>query len=145
MEIKIPRVGIGVLVGQNGRLLLGKRKGAHGKQTWSLPGGHLEFGETPEECAKRELLEETNLTALNCRIGPWTNDFFINENKHYVTIFCMVSLFEGEVCLKEPDKCEGWNWFAFKELPAPLFLPLENLLRSHSIPSLFMHNSGFNP
>jgi 8-oxo-dGTP diphosphatase len=40
-----PAVGIGVLVRHNGKILLGKRKGSHGRRTWAPPGGHLEFEE----------------------------------------------------------------------------------------------------
>ena len=56
-----PKVGVGVAVFQEGRILLGKRKGAHGDGEWGFPGGHLELGETVEECARRELFEETGM------------------------------------------------------------------------------------
>ncbi len=46
MENKRPKVGLGVLIFKDGKVLLGKRKGAHGEGTWCPPGGHLEFGET---------------------------------------------------------------------------------------------------
>ena len=65
-----PKVGVGVIVLSNGRVLFGKRKGAHGTGCWATPGGHLEFGETVEECAKRELLEETGLKATSVVMGP---------------------------------------------------------------------------
>ena len=45
---KHPRVGIGVIALNNqGKILLGKRKNAHGDGDWAPPGGHLEFGESP--------------------------------------------------------------------------------------------------
>jgi len=56
-----PSVGVGVIVVRAESLLLGKRKNSHGEGEWSFAGGHLEFGETVEECARRELEEETGL------------------------------------------------------------------------------------
>lgn len=50
------------------------------------PGGHLEYGESFAECAKREVLEETGLEVGNVKFLAATNDVF-GEGKHYVTIF----------------------------------------------------------
>jgi 8-oxo-dGTP diphosphatase len=75
-----PQVGVGVLIVENGRVLLGKRKGSDGAGTWSAPGGHLEFGETVEACARREVLEETGLQLQDLRLGPFTSNVF--EAKH---------------------------------------------------------------
>lgn len=130
-----PRVGVGVVVIKDGRILLGKRKGAHGAGEWSFAGGHLEFGETVEECALRELAEETGLKALSIQIGPWVNDV-IEENKHYVTLFVFVDQFKGHLQLLEPDKCEGWEWFDWHSLPSPLFTPIRSLLKKISVESL---------
>ncbi|MDP3794998.1 MAG: NUDIX domain-containing protein [bacterium] len=58
----IPRVGIGIIVLRDRRLLLGKRLSSHGSGTYQIPGGHLEFGETPGEAVHRETKEELNLT-----------------------------------------------------------------------------------
>ena len=115
-----PHVGVGVVIIKNGKVLLGKRKGSIGAGTWSISGGHLEFGETIEECALRELQEETGLKALSFRVGPWSSDL-IEQGKHYITLFVIVDQFEGEPKLLEPDKCEGWQWFDWDDLPSPLF------------------------
>lgn len=101
---------------------------------WCFPGGRLEFDESPEDCARREVLEETGLSIKNLRFGPYTNDIFEKEGKHYVTLFVVADYDSGELELMEPDKCEKWEWFDWKELPSPLFLPEQNLLKMNYDP-----------
>ena len=124
-----PAVGLGVILVKNGHILMGKRKNSHGNGTWAFPGGHLEFGESFEECARRETLEETGLEITNIRFVYATNDIFHKENKHYITIFVQADYLSGEPQTLEPHKCEGWSWFKWDSLPTPLFLTIENLIR----------------
>lgn len=125
----IVRVGIGSIILDNNKVLLGQRLGSHGENQWAFPGGHLEFGETPEECAIRETFEETGLVINNVLRGPWTNDFFEAENKHYITLFMVARYMGGEVVLKEPHRCKEWKWHSFHSLPKPLFLTIQNMLK----------------
>jgi 8-oxo-dGTP diphosphatase len=125
-----PQIGIGVIVRKDGKVLLGKRIGAHGKGTWGFPGGHLELFEEVFDCAKRETLEETDITLTNLTVGPYTNDIMQETGKHYVTLFVIADYAEGEVQVREPDKCEVWQWFDWHALPTPLFLPIQNLLKT---------------
>lgn len=127
--VKFPRVGVGVIVLKDGKVLLGKRKHSHGDGTWNFPGGHLEFGESLEDCAAREVFEESGISISSVKKGPYTNDYFETENKHYITIFMVAECQTGEPQLMEPDKCEIWDWFDWDNLPTPRFLPLENLLK----------------
>ncbi len=123
-----PKVGLGVLILRNGKVLIGKRKNSHGDGTWCFPGGHLEFGETPEECARRETLEEAGITIKNIKRIGYTNDIFEKENKHYITL-CMTAEYEsGEIKIMEPDKFDEWKWFALDDLPKPLFISPRNLI-----------------
>ncbi len=64
------KVGIGVIVYQDNNVLLGKRKNSHGHGQWALPGGHLEFGETPEQCTIREVKQEFR-TCANQNKSRW--------------------------------------------------------------------------
>jgi 8-oxo-dGTP diphosphatase len=124
---RYPRVGVGVLVVREGRVLLGKRLGSHGAGTWALPGGHLEYGESPVLCGRRELLEETGLSAGTMVQGPYASDLFEREGRHYVTLFVVATDVLGEPTVQEPAKCEQWRWFPWSTLPEPLFAPLRTL------------------
>jgi len=134
-ETERPKVGVGVIVLHNGKVLMGKRKNSHGDHTWNFPGGHLEFNEEIIDCARREVLEETDLEILDPIIGRFTNDIFFEEKKHYITIFVTCSSTGGNPKIMEPDKCEGWNWFDWNDLPKPLFLPIQNLLKQGFVPN----------
>lgn len=55
--------------------------------TWGHPGGHLEFNESFEDCAAREVLEETGLEVTDIRFLTAINNANMEGGKHYVTIF----------------------------------------------------------
>jgi 8-oxo-dGTP diphosphatase len=123
-----PAVGVAVVVIKAGKVLLGRRRGPHGSGSWSFPGGHLEFYETIEECARREVFEETGIRLRNIRYGPFTNNLFRDERKHSVTLFVVAEYAGGTAHAREPEKDECWGWHRWEELPQPLFLPIQNLL-----------------
>jgi 8-oxo-dGTP diphosphatase len=123
-------VGVGVLVFRGGKILLGKRRGSHGAGTWSPPGGRLEYSESIEDCARRELREETSLELGPITLGPYTNNVFAEVEEQYLTVFVLATQTAGEPQNLEPHKCEGWAWFTGSELPAPLFAPMRSLIES---------------
>lgn len=130
MSQAVVRVGVTVIIEQAGRILLCLRKGEHAEGTWGFPGGHLELGETPEEGAAREAMEEAGVELANLRRYAFTNDFFDESGKHYITIFMKAELPDGqEVKNMEPHKCDRWEWFDADDLPEPLMLPIVNLLK----------------
>ncbi|NNF99359.1 MAG: NUDIX domain-containing protein [Desulfobacteraceae bacterium] len=122
-----PRIGVAMIIRKQDRVLLGKRKNAHGDGTWAFPGGHLEYGESIEACARREVMEECGIEIQNLSFGPFTNDIFEVENKHYITLFVLAEVASGEPTVKEPDKCDAWEWVDWETMPQPLFLPIRNL------------------
>ena len=127
-----PRVSIGILVRRNEKILLGKRKKY--PAAWGIPGGKLEYGETIEECALRELVEETGIRAKNARIVTATNDIFPEKKEHWITIILVADYDGGTVTIREPDKCEEWKWFSWNEIPNPRSSPLENILKMNFSP-----------
>jgi len=131
-----PGAGVLVILQCNDKILLGKRKGSHGNGEWSFPGGHLEMNETPDECGKRELLEETgidihDLTPIDM---GYTNDIFISDSKHYITIYQKYLINEVIYAeMKEPNKCFEWMWADIHNLPTPLFLCVKNYMLKNKL------------
>ena len=125
-KVNRPKVGLGVYIVKDGKLLLLKRKGAHGDGSWCAPGGHLENGESFAECAIREAEEEAGVKIDEIKVIGLTNDIFDAE-KHYITIATIGKVISGEPKIMEIDKATDIGWFEFDNLPKPMFLPTQNL------------------
>jgi len=119
-EDKRPKVGIGVMILKDGKVLMGKRQGAHGAGEYAYPGGHLEFGESFEDCARREAREETGIEIDNVRFLRLAN-VQKYSGKHYVDIALAADWKSGEPKVLEPNKVDGWKWYELDKLPDPLF------------------------
>ncbi len=122
MSDNITRVGIGIMILKDGKVLLGKRKGAHGNGEYAWPGGHLEYMETFEDCARREIAEECGLEVTNIRFLYLAN-ISRYAPKHYVDIGLVADWKSGEPQVLEADKRESWEWCDINNLPQPMFEP----------------------
>jgi ADP-ribose pyrophosphatase YjhB (NUDIX family) len=129
MEVVEEQKGVGVVVRRGDGILLGRRLSPHGHGTWSFPGGKPIAAESAEECAVRELFEETGLTGSSPAVIYETVDGFPESHLVFRTSFVSVSVGAGEPSLREPQKMEGWDWYPRHELPSPLFRPVESLIK----------------
>jgi len=112
-------IGINVFIIRDGKLLLGKRKNVSGEGDWGLPGGHLEPNEKFKDAAARELMEETGMVAKDFIFKNIVN--LPNNPKHYIQVGFEAVDSSGEPELKEPDRCEAWEWFELNKLPSNIF------------------------
>jgi 8-oxo-dGTP diphosphatase len=140
-------VGCGVMILRGNTVLLGKRHDdpekasslLHGEGTWTMPGGKLDFGESFEDAAYREVLEETGLRIDRKKIRhiSITNDRV--PNAHFITIGFLCTEFAGEPRVMEPDEITEWRWFPLNNLPHPLFPPSEKILKNYLDRSVYKH------
>jgi 8-oxo-dGTP diphosphatase len=114
------KVGVGVLVIKDGKVLLGKRKNAHGADEYGGPGGHLEYGETIEQTALREIGEECGIKVKNLKM-LCVSDLLTYFPKHYVDIGFAAEWESGEPEVLEPHKLESWDWYDIDTMPEKLF------------------------
>lgn len=119
----IIKVGVGVMVRKGNKILTGKRKGAHGVGEYAWPGGHLEYMESIEACAKREVFEETGMEIENIQFLRLMN-MTQYAPKHYIDIAVTADWKSGEPQVMEIDKIEGWQWRAIDDIPEPMFAAL---------------------
>ena len=124
-----PQVGVGVIFVRGDTVFLAKRHGAHGEDTWASAGGHLENGETLEECGRREAMEELGVTVEDLRYLCVSN--IIAYDKHYVDIEFLGEIGDQEPRLMEPDSFIASGWFSLDDLPEPLFHAMRYALDSY--------------
>jgi 8-oxo-dGTP diphosphatase len=123
---------MGVLVMRRGRVLLGRRRGSHGEGYYAAPGGHIEFGESFEQAARREVREETGLEIADLKLLSVGNYVFKREDgeRHYIDVDFVCEAPAGEPLSAEPEKCDGWDWYDLDDLPQPLFVVTRRMIES---------------
>ena len=131
---QLPKVGTAAYIFRDGKFLLGKRRDGASTGTWCTPGGHLEMYESFEQCVERETMEEAGIEIQNIRFMTYTNDFLQGPGKHYVTMHFRADWKAGEASDVEPHKMGDWGWYAWENLPKPLFHPAR-----------IFRESGYNP
>lgn len=129
---RVPYVGVGCIVTHDEKVLLVQsRSGA-----WSTPGGHLDFGEDPARCARREAIEETGLKLDEISFVAVTNDVMEDRDKHYVTIWMRGRVGSGDIVVGDEDEIVAAGWFHPDALPQPLQPFLVNLLEGRCMPPI---------
>ena len=113
---------------REGRVFLARRRSALGDGTWGSAGGHLEFGESLEECARREAREEFAVEVGELRYLCTSN--IVAYGRHYLDVEFLGDIGEQEPRLQEPEAFEGFGWFSLKSPPEPLFLAMKYAIDS---------------
>ena len=113
-----PIVAVGAIVFKNDRVLLVRRGQPPSQDLWAIPGGRVEIGETLQEAAEREILEETGIT-IHAREPVYTFDYIEQDGSasprfHYVIIDLTADYVGGEIMAGD-DAAEA-RWIAADEL-----------------------------
>jgi 8-oxo-dGTP diphosphatase len=126
------KVGVGLLLIRDGKVMWGKRKGSHGAGLWGGAGGHLEYGETAQEAILRELAEECgpDVKVKNLRF-LCASDFMTHYPKHYVDLGFVAEWVSGEPQVTEPDKLETWAWRDLDDIPENAFAPMIGYIEAY--------------
>ena len=128
-----------VFIVKDGAILLMHRI-KNGREYYAVPGGKVEDGETPEQAARREAKEETNLdVVIGEKAMEFEREIYESDGeKNYHGIddgavkeyFFLVDSFSGEVALGGPEMERNsesnhyaLKWVSFDDLPSVELLP----------------------
>jgi ADP-ribose pyrophosphatase YjhB (NUDIX family) len=132
---RVDEVSAGGLVvdhsGKNG-LLIGRRdhKDASGQRIlWSLPKGHIEEGETPEQAALREVAEETGIeSAIERSLGVIDFWFMAGGKRIHKTVHHYLFRETGGTLAPQESEVDEVGWFPLSEIVERLAYPDEKKL-----------------
>ncbi len=118
--------GVGVILKKGNKILMGKRIAESNKKTnsyesWTVPGGRVEYKESLEDAVKRETFEEVGIKVKNLEFISAANCIY--GEAHFLTVCFVTEDFEGEPKEMEPHKIINWTWFDLDDLPENIFEP----------------------
>ena len=138
-----PLVGVGVVFVRDSQVFLARRRGALGGGSWGSAGGHLEFGESLEECARREAREELGLDVGELRYLCVSN--IVAYGRHYLDVEFLGEIGSQEPRLTEPEAFDGCGWFPLHSPPEPLFQAMRYVIDSLLTGRRYYPGGGHTP
>jgi 8-oxo-dGTP diphosphatase len=121
-NMKYPRIRVSVIVIEEGKILLVRHE-KQGKTYWVLPGGGVDYGETVEQAAVRELKEETNLDIAVDKF-VFVDDFIPEDrDRHVVDLYFTAKVVGGELKLGADSIMREVRYFPVEELADLTFYP----------------------
>jgi 8-oxo-dGTP diphosphatase len=120
--MKYPRIRVSVIVIEEGKILLVRHE-KQGKTYWVLPGGGVDYGETVEQAAVRELKEETNLDIALEKL-VFVDDFIPEDrHRHVVDVYFTAKVVGGKLELGADSIMREVRYFPIEELSDLTFYP----------------------
>lgn len=107
-----PLVGLQVLVIKDGKVLIGFHKS---KDVYGIPGGHWENGETLEEGAKREVLEESGVVCKNLKFVCNFENYREDKKRSYITVSYTADYDSGNIEGNVEEGTVDWQWIVPQE------------------------------
>lgn len=121
MDLDHPVVGVGALLFRaDGAVLIGHRIKKGEPESWCLPGGKVEAGESFEEAALREIAEETGIQGVE-EVTVFVLALDMNARGTRVTAGVVARINNAAAATPEPDVFDQWIWADLDDLPGPLF------------------------
>lgn len=105
----LPRLTAKAIILKESKLLMVKPKRGYNAGQWTLPGGFVGYGETPEEAALRETTEETGVPCRIVRFLGTESHLGRTTNYHWHTFFYEIQLEHEHFC-PAPDEIESVAW-----------------------------------
>ncbi|MFC1663055.1 NUDIX hydrolase [Patescibacteria group bacterium] len=141
-------VGVGIMIMRDNKVLLGqrhhdrKKAGSrfHAEGTWTLPGGKVDYGETLEMSAIREIAEETGLRVDKKQLKLVSLSDDRAPEAHFVSVGFLIDDFVGEPEVLEPDTITKWHWFPLDELPQPMYFPSQRVIENYQRGIIYQEN-----
>jgi len=116
MKERKPKLVVSVLTKNNGKYLLVKETLEDGKEKWIVPGGKVEFGESLEDAAKREIKEETGLKIDRLKFLFFKEAIYPLVNYHTVIFFYSANTKKSALEDDIEGKVIEAKWFTKKQV-----------------------------
>jgi len=121
---------LALIVIKEDKVLIGRRRKVRGDGLYAFPGGRIRKYETPQACLLREMREEAGddleVELIDTKF-PFETISECSDSGHYIVLFYRARYVRGEPKNTE-DKCHGWEWHDWKNLPQPLFSGIQYLV-----------------
>lgn len=121
---------VGVMIFKDGKILMGKRRGRHGDGEYAFTGGHLEYLESFEDCARKETLEEAGIIIKNIKFLCLAN-YSKHEDRQDILVGMTADWESGELKDFSEERVGEWQWYDLDNLPSPIFYASEVMIDAY--------------